>query len=198
MHHARRTAGFTVALAAAALLIAGCGDDDTNDSDTVLTTPTLGMTPSPMATTHTEAHGTDNPDTDDRDTGDMTPDAADQTRIPAQGGGEEVTVSGDIYDKYMEAGGPTGPLGAPLEAQESAPNNGKYQDFVGGTIYEPEDGEPHIVWGEIRKAWEENGGAAGELGYPISDETDIPGGKQSEFSGGTITWVNGQTTVTMK
>ncbi|MCP2316352.1 LGFP repeat-containing protein [Nocardia amikacinitolerans] len=198
MHHARRTAGFTVALAAAALLIAGCGGDDSNESDSVLTTPTLGMTTAPMATTHTEAHGTDNPDTDDRDTADQTPDAADETRIPAQGGGEEVTVSGDIYDKYMEAGGPEGPLGAPIEAQESAPNNGKYQDFVGGTIYEPEDGEPHIVWGEIRKAWEENGGAAGELGYPVSDETDIPGGKKSEFSGGTITWVNGQITVTMK
>ncbi|WP_431956735.1 LGFP repeat-containing protein [Nocardia lijiangensis] len=191
MHHARRTAGFTMALAAAALLIAGCGDDD-SETTTVVTTPTMGMTTGAMATTHSEAHGTDETDTPDRE-----PDTADETKIPTAGG-TEVTVSGDIYDKYMAAGGPTGPLGAPLEPQESAPNNGKYQDFVGGTIYEPEDGEPHIVWGEIRKAWEENGGAAGELGYPVSDETDIPGGKQSEFSGGTITWVNGQVTVTMK
>ncbi|WP_431964652.1 LGFP repeat-containing protein [Nocardia sp. bgisy134] len=192
MHHARRTAGFTIALAAAALLVAGCGDDNDSDSKSVLTTPTIGMTTTgAMATTHSEAHGTQGTGTPERD---ETPD---ETKIPTAGGAE-VTVSGDIYDKYMAAGGPTGPLGAPLEPVENAPNNGKYQDFVGGTIYEPEDGEPHIVWGEIRKAWEENGGAAGELGYPVSDETDIPGGKQTEFSGGTITWVNGQITVTMK
>ena len=52
--------------------------------------------------------------------------------------------------------------------------------------------------GEIRKAWEENGGPHGRLGYPISDEKDIPGGKQSDFTGGTITWVDGTITVTPK
>ncbi|MGV9616337.1 LGFP repeat-containing protein [Nocardia xishanensis] len=195
MHHARRTAGFTIALAASALLVTGCGDDNDKDSNSVLTTPSIAM-PTGMATTHSEAHGTQQTGAQATGTTERG-ETPDETRIPTAGG-TEVTVSGDIYDKYMEAGGPTGPLGAPLEPVENAPNNGKYQDFVGGTIYEPEDGDPHIVWGEIRKAWEENGGAAGQLGYPVSDETDIPGGKQTEFSGGTITWVNGQITVTMK
>jgi len=184
------------ALAAAALLAAGCGDD--NDDDSAVATMTTG----PLATmtapgeertgepTTTEGGETTTTATDDMD------DAGDETRIPTPGGAE-VTISGDIYEKYQEAGGQAGPLGAPLEPEESAPEGGKYQDFEGGTIYEPAEGEPHIVWGAIREAWEDNGGAAGQLGYPTSDEVDIPGGKQSTFSGGTITWIDGQITVTM-
>lgn len=185
MHHARRTAGF-VALASAALVLAGCSDD--NDDNGAVATMTTG----PMATmtTHTGAmtthtQGMASP------TGDN-----DETRIPMPDG-NEVTVSGDIYDKYMATGGTSSPLGAPIGPEEEGPSGGDYQDFEGGTIYEPADGEPHIVWGAIREAWEANGGVDGELGYPTSDEMDIPGGKQSNFSGGTITWVDGQIVVTM-
>ncbi|MBF6210779.1 esterase [Nocardia puris] len=187
MHHARRTAGFTIALAAAGLLIAGCGDDTDGDGDSATTTTAAAAT-----TTHAGDHTTSPDGTAMPAPGGA---AGEQTTI-ATPGGAEVTISGDIYEKYLESGGLTGPLGAPEEAEETGPNNGRYQDFVGGTIYEPEEGEPHIVWGLIREAWEENGGANGDLGYPTSDETDVPGGKQSEFTGGTITWINGEITVT--
>ncbi|MFG1791754.1 LGFP repeat-containing protein [Nocardia sp. NPDC049149] len=177
MHHfARRTAGYTALLAAAGLIVAGCSkDDNKNDNNAAaVTTSAAGMQ-------HGEEHASG---------------AAEETKIATQAG--DLTVSGAIFDKYVQNGGPTGALGAPLEAQESGPNDGKYQDFVGGTVYKAKDGEAHIVWGEIRKAWEDNGGAMGKLGYPTSDEKDIAGGKASDFSGGTITWVDGKTTVTMK
>ncbi|WP_063036474.1 LGFP repeat-containing protein [Nocardia pseudovaccinii] len=177
MHHfARRTAGFTAVTAAAALLLAtGCGNDDNKDKNTAAS----------MTTTSAAAHGEEH-----------MSGAAEETKIATQGG--DITVSGIIFDKYVQSGGPTGPLGAPLKSQEDAPNDGKWQDFTGGAIVWSKDGGAHIVWGEIRKAWEDNDGPDGKIGYPTSDEKDIPGGKQSDFVGGTITWVDGNTTVTPK
>ncbi|MEV6431314.1 esterase [Nocardia sp. NPDC051463] len=178
MHHfARRTAGLTAVLATGALLLAaGCSKDDDKDSTHA------AMTTTSMAMGHMEEH---------------TAGAAEETKIATQNG--EITISGEILEKYTATGGPTGPLGAPLEALETASNDGKYQDFTGGTIYWSKDTGSHIVWGEIRKAWEDNGGANGKLGYPTSDEKDIAGGgKESDFSGGTITWADGKTTVTPK
>ncbi|MBF6350635.1 MULTISPECIES: LGFP repeat-containing protein [Nocardia] len=201
MHHfARRSAGFTIALAAAGLLVAGCGDDDTSVSDTVgsLTSQVMpgentgeGNTPtgapaegSPGAeaspTETTGAEGSPTPDQDpNADAGETTVQTPD---------GTEVTVSGSIYQKYTEAGGPAGTLGMPEGEEQVAGDGGRYQNFVGGTIFFSEETGAHIVWGDIREAWEANGGAEGELGFPISDEQDTPEGKMSEFEGGTITW----------
>ncbi|MEV6134798.1 esterase [Nocardia sp. NPDC051990] len=177
MHHfARRTAGFIAVTAAAALLLsAGCSKDDDKDKSSAAS----------MTTTTAAAHGEEH-----------MSGAAEETKIATQGG--DITVSGIIFDKYVQSGGPAGPLGAPLKTQEDAPNDGKWQDFTGGAIVWSKDNGAHIVWGEIRKAWEDIGGPDGTLGYPISDEKDIPGGKQSDFVDGTITWVDGNTTVTPK
>ncbi|MFD6395048.1 LGFP repeat-containing protein [Nocardia sp. NPDC055029] len=202
-HFARRTAagGAAVIAAAGLLLAAGCGDDDKDTAnDTVgSVTSVIG---GPGATTTAEGgYGgmTTTPDATETGTGAATTTAAaagESTTISTPNG--DITVSGEVYKKYVAVGGASSPLGMPEEAQEAGPDGGEYQDFEGGTIYWSKDGGAHIVWGDIREAWEEEGGANGPLGYPTSDEKDISGGKQSDFTGGTIVWVNGETTVTKK
>ena len=50
------------------------------------------------------------------------------------------------------------------------------------------------MWGEIRTAWEAEGGADGDLGFPISDEEQTPEGARSNFQFGYITWAPGAQT----
>ncbi|MFR9750965.1 LGFP repeat-containing protein [Nocardia sp. 004] len=186
MHHfARRTAGITVALATTGLIVLGCGDDEDGSTAAEGMTTTTAA-PRTLETTYR---------TGSRKTA-TTVEAAEETRIATVAG--EIAVSGEIYHEYLRNGGPDGPLGLPLAAEESGPDASEYQDFTGGTIYLARDSEPRIVWGEIRKAWQENGGAQGQFGHPVSDEKTIPGGKQSDFTGGIITVVDGVITVTPK
>ncbi|WP_067703325.1 LGFP repeat-containing protein [Nocardia jejuensis] len=170
----RSTAGIIAAVAVVTMCAAGCSKDKDKDvkSDTG------------MATTTEMAVGT-------------TTEHATETKIATRDGGE-IAVAGDFLAKYTELGGPTGPLGMPTGAQQDAAGGGKWQEFDGGVIVTGPSTGIHVVWGEIRKAWEADGGPGGPLGYPTSDETDITGGKQSEFTGGSISWVGGQTTVTSK
>ncbi|WP_278263164.1 esterase [Nocardia sp. AG03] len=199
---ARRTAtGGAAVLAAAGLLLAtGCSDDNKdNENDTMASVTSMiggGSTTTTRAAEGTTTTGEGTETTSGMTTTSGTAAAGESTTISTPDG--DITVSGEVYKKYVAVGGATSPLGVPEEAQESGPNGGEYQDFEGGTIYWSSDSGAHIVWGDIREAWEENGGANGTLGYPTSDEKDIPGGKQSDFTGGTITWVGGQTTVTPK
>ncbi|WP_249359413.1 LGFP repeat-containing protein [Nocardia cyriacigeorgica] len=210
MHHfARRTAGFTMAIAASGLLVAGCGDDsDTSDQiGSKIGSVTAQMGEGTATATHapgehdatTTPGGTagETPGGTATATGAETPGAAGETKFSTPDG--EITVSGVIYSKYVESGGQNSPLGMPEDPEETGPNGGRYQDFEGGTIYWSQDSGAHIVWGDIRETWEENGGANGKLGYPVTDEETLPdGSRKSEFTGGTITWMNGETTVTEK
>ncbi|NKY34230.1 esterase [Nocardia speluncae] len=197
MHHfARRSAGFTIALAAAGLLVAGCGDDDTSVSDTVGSLTSQVM---PGDDTGAENTPTGSPGAEESPAPDSDPNAdAGETTVQTPDG-TEVTVSGSIYQKYNEAGGPAGTLGMPEGEEQVAGDGGRYQNFVGGTIFFSQDTGAHVVWGDIQEAWEADGGADGELGFPTSDEQDTPEGKMSEFEGGTITWNSSDrtTTVTM-
>ncbi|MFI1911803.1 LGFP repeat-containing protein [Nocardia sp. NPDC020380] len=182
MHHfARRTAGIIAALALVTALGAAC-DKDKDNKDNKSSATSTSMT----ANSTTEAPATS------AEAGGAT-----ETKIATPGGGE-IAVAGGILDKYNQMGGVTSPLGLPTGPATDAPDGGKVQEFDGGAIYSSPTHGTHVVWGEIRKAWEADGGAGGKLGFPTSDEYDIPGGKQSDFSGGSITWVNGQTTVTQK
>lgn len=46
----------------------------------------------------------------------------------------------------------------------------------------------HEVYGSIRARWVQQGWERGPLGYPVSGEYAVPGGRQSDFQGGSIRW----------
>ncbi|MCM6775969.1 esterase [Nocardia sp. CDC159] len=189
MHHfARRSAVLTMTLAAGTLLFTGCGKDDDKDASTKASdamnsaSAAMSSAGSAMASAGSAMSS--------------AAEAATETKIATQNG--DITVSGKILAKYTEMGGPAGTLSQPTGSAVSGPEGGSCQEFVGGAICYSDKTGPHVVWGEIRKAWEADGGVNGKLGYPTEDEKDIPGGKQSDFTGGSITWVNNQTSVTLK
>lgn len=176
-HSARLTAGIIAAIALVTVSAAGCTKDKNDkdfksDSGAVTTSVT-------MPATGGESSG------------------ATETKMATRDGGE-IPAAADFLAKYTELGGESGPLGKTIGPERTAPGGGKMQEFDGGTLYFSPATGTHVVWGEIAKAWEEQGGPAGALGYPTSDEVDVNGGKQSEFTGGSIAWVDGVTTVTRK
>ncbi|MDO2378833.1 esterase [Rhodococcus electrodiphilus] len=191
---ARRTATVAAAAAAAGLVLAGCSSDDgTSAEDAVAGVTSAAESAVERATSAAEsavegATGAENTE----------PGASveETTTLPGAGGGEYI-VSGPILAKYNEIGGADSPLGAPTADQQDV-GDGYVAEFEGGIVAWSPDTDAHVVWGEIRTAWEAQGGAGGELGFPISDERPIPNGLESEFEMGTITYVDGATQVIPK
>ncbi|MCE5289482.1 MAG: esterase [Nocardiaceae bacterium] len=174
----KRTAGIVAALAAAGLLTAGCGDNS----------PSVGeMTASAksgMATGMSKAESMGGSAMN----GDESSGGSEQFKSPD---GEDVTVRGDTLAKYKDAGGTDGDLGAPIGSPTSGPGGGTCQEFVGGIICDSDATDAQIVWGEIRSAWEGDGGMSSTLGYPTADEKK-DGNKYSQtFQHGSIDWSGG-------
>ncbi|WP_232110860.1 LGFP repeat-containing protein [Nocardia wallacei] len=183
-------------IAAAALLFTGCGNDDDNNDSSSSASATLPATTLPATTTPDSATTTP-ATTSEHEMGNESG-AATETKIATQNG--EIAVSGQVLTKYNETGGPTGALGEPTGAAVSGPDGGSCQEFTAGLICWSEQTGAHVVWGDIRQEWENSGGVNSKLGYPTTDEKDISGGKQSEFTGGSISWnaSDRKTTVTEK
>ena len=81
-------------------------------------------------------------------------------------------------------------LGNPTsDIQPTIDSKGYYQKFYNGyVLWHPQFGA-HEVHSGISDKWNNLGGENGALGYPISDEHDIDGGRQSDFEKGHITWL---------
>jgi hypothetical protein len=110
-------------------------------------------------------------------------------------------VHGVIRDEWKVLAWEAGPLGYPISDELQTPDmKGRYNVFERGSIYWTEATGAHEVLGVIRDKWKELGWEAGALGYPISGETEVAGGRTSEFEHGSITWKRdtGAVTVTMK
>ncbi|MGH3674709.1 MAG: LGFP repeat-containing protein [Mycobacterium sp.] len=70
------------------------------------------------------------------------------------------------------AGGALGPLGAKQGQQYAIGADGTGQDFAGGKIfYSPATGA-NVLTGQVLKKYETVGGPSGDLGFPISSESD--------------------------
>ncbi len=184
MHHfARRTAAVTMTLAAATLVFSACSKNNDNSSAASSASRAAAAARSTAMSMLSGASTS----------------AASPGETTIAGPNGDIAVADHILAKYTASGGVTSPLGKPTAAPVTGPDNGSCQEFEGGAICWSERTDAHIVWGDIRAAWESDGAVNGALGYPTSDEKDNPDGtKESEFTGGKIEWANGQTTVTPK
>lgn len=107
-----------------------------------------------------------------------------------------ISTYGGIGARYFDWGGPTSGLGVPTAEEKTVPGtNGRYQTFSGANtaVYWSEDTGPQISLGGIRAEWEDKqGGAAGQFGFPTTEEANIPGykgaGRYQRFQGGDIYW----------
>ena len=98
-------------------------------------------------------------------------------------------VRGGIRNKWAALGWENGPLGFPTTDERRTPSKpGAYNHFQSGSIYWSSATGAHEVRGGIRNKWAELGWENGSLGFPVSDEYAIPGGRRSDFQGGHITW----------
>ncbi|MBP2321149.1 glucose/arabinose dehydrogenase [Kibdelosporangium banguiense] len=98
-------------------------------------------------------------------------------------------VHGEIGKKYLALNAELSVLGYPTINEGTPPDRiGRFNHFQGGSIYWTNATGAHEVHGEIKRRWESLGWETSYLGYPISDEYDIPGYKRSDFQFGYITY----------
>lgn len=110
-------------------------------------------------------------------------------------------VHGRIYERWKTLNKQAGVLGYPISDEMKTPDGiGRFSVFESGSVYWSPKTDAYEVLGRIRDKYKELGWEAGALGYPISGESAVPGGRKSEFEKGSITWnVGAETfTVTMK
>lgn len=94
-----------------------------------------------------------------------------------------------ILDKWGSVGWELGVLGYPTTDElDCADGIGRFNIFQRGSIYWSPTTGAHVIGGAIRERWGSLGWEVGELGYPISDEFEIPTGRQHDFERGSITW----------
>jgi hypothetical protein len=96
---------------------------------------------------------------------------------------------GAIGVRYRALGACTSVLGVPKTDERVTPDRiGRYNVFERGSIYWTQATGAHEVLGVIRDKYAEAGWEAGALGYPVTGEYDVPGGRKSDFQHGSITW----------
>ena len=190
----RRAAGVTAAMAATALVAAGCSSDDAGDAADSAASGASAVTSAVAsgASAATSAAG------DDAGAGEVELEAAD---------GSKVKLTGPIAAKFNAAtDAQKSDLGKPLtgdDASGKGDNGVVFQQFDGGVITaknEDAGTTAFITWGKIRDAWnverdesgkpsdDGKGGSAGPLGTATSDETEKDGVKESTFENGKITF----------
>ncbi|MCB9570778.1 MAG: hypothetical protein H6709_01675 [Kofleriaceae bacterium] len=98
-------------------------------------------------------------------------------------------TTGAIDAKYRALGGCGSVVGGAVTTELTTPDGvGRYNVFERGSIYWSAATGAHEVHGRIRDAWRDRGWEAGALGYPISDEYAVAGGRRGDFEGGSLVW----------
>lgn len=97
-------------------------------------------------------------------------------------------VAGRIGQRYMELGGPGGPLGQPTGPEVPTPE-GAWVPFEHGVILWTPATDAHENRGAIRERYADYGYERGILGYPTTDEIATrSGGRFQHFQHGSIYW----------
>ncbi|HEV7872107.1 MAG TPA: PQQ-dependent sugar dehydrogenase [Modestobacter sp.] len=97
-------------------------------------------------------------------------------------------VHGEVLAGYLAAGGHAR-FGAPLTDETPTPDGtGRYSHFEGASVYWTAATGAHEVHGLIGGRWAALGREQSYLGYPVSDEYDVPGGRRGDFERGSITF----------
>lgn len=105
-------------------------------------------------------------------------------------------VYGAVGAKYDALGGAASGLGLPVYPESDAPG-GRYANFAFGSILFSGATGAVSVQGAILGRYRELGATAGKLGFPVADERNAPGGRESVFQGGTLRWNAGTGKVTL-
>ncbi len=99
------------------------------------------------------------------------------------------SVKGAIRAYFNSMGATTSFLGLPVNHETPTPTRfGAFNHFEGGSIYWSPASGAHEVHGAIRDAWAGQSWERDWLGFPTSDEYSVPGGRRSDFQGGSIDW----------
>jgi hypothetical protein len=100
------------------------------------------------------------------------------------------SIHGLIRAKYLALGGPTSVVGYPVTDETGTPDGiGRFNHFSNsGSIYWTPNTGAWSVHGAIRGKWASLGWERSCLGYPVSDEFGISGGRESNFQHGAITY----------
>jgi hypothetical protein len=100
-------------------------------------------------------------------------------------------IHGPIRDKWAALGWERSFLGYPETDELVAPDKrGHFNHFQEGSIYWTQETGAHEVHHAIREKWKELGWERGWLGYPLTDELEMPDGRgrYNLFQGGSIYW----------
>jgi uncharacterized protein with LGFP repeats len=107
------------------------------------------------------------------------------------------SIHGAILDKWANLGWETSFLGFPVTDETGTPDGiGRFNHFSSdadpnnqdGSIYWTPNTGAESVHGAIRAKWSSMGWERSCLGYPVSDEFAITGGRQSNFQAGNIAY----------
>jgi hypothetical protein len=99
------------------------------------------------------------------------------------------SVVGAVYGAWARAGWEGGRLGFPVTDETVTPGGaGRFNHFERGSVYWTPATGAHVVEGAILRRWAALGWERSSLGFPTSDEYAVPGGRRSDFEGGSITW----------
>ena len=97
-------------------------------------------------------------------------------------------LTGAIRSYWSATGGQNGALGYPV-SEEYRQNDFVYQLFQGGTVYwSAATGAHSTTYGDVHNRYVSLGGAAGQLGLPLTDKLPRAGGLVQQFVNGWLVW----------